>query len=285
MTRSTSWQLGLLIALLWGCRSTDPAQVNAGGQRAAPSASHAAAAPSGSGTGASRGTSSPSATPSAQPVALPKLKPVLTKPFPEGADEATVCEAIDSAEPDLWVRFGHMVPAYVAGAIYILETGPESQDKLYDYISRKYVYGYHSQQASCRGNLTLLYIRLMFDKSEYQGKPFGREHLSDAIERKFGIKTRASFQLQNDHERLSNYCRQDADLCEALVKVDRGNDGQGLCALAVAMCEMKGHGGSAARLLELCSGVAPSVLACLEYARGGAALRVCRERVAAAVCP
>src|SRR5690606_12833697 len=57
-------------------------------------------------------TPSPTSTP-------PKLKPVIGKPFPEGASEQVVCEAIDSSEPDLWVRFGHIIPMYVYGAIII----------------------------------------------------------------------------------------------------------------------------------------------------------------------
>src|SRR5690606_3023831 len=38
---------------------------------------------------------------------LPDLKPVIDKPFPEGATEEQVCEAIaNTGEKDLWVRFG-----------------------------------------------------------------------------------------------------------------------------------------------------------------------------------
>ncbi|NLE85244.1 MAG: hypothetical protein GX607_02480, partial [Myxococcales bacterium] len=45
---------------------------------------------------------------------LPDLKPVIDKPFPEGATEEQVCEAIaNTGEKDLWVRFGHLVPMYM----------------------------------------------------------------------------------------------------------------------------------------------------------------------------
>ena len=86
-------------------------------------------------------TSATRAPPQTPPAFLPKLKPIAPKPFPEGASEADVCEAIDSKEADLWVRFGHLVPAYVTGAVYVLETGPETKDKLFKYIGRDYVYG------------------------------------------------------------------------------------------------------------------------------------------------
>ncbi len=47
-----------------------------------------------------------------------------------------------------------------------------------------------SWQASCRGNVTLLYVRTMMDFADEHGKPVG---LSRAIEKKFGIKTRKAF--------------------------------------------------------------------------------------------
>jgi hypothetical protein len=286
LIRLTSSQLGLLTALLFGCRSTEATKVAAGRPREAPSIeSRSTSASSSSGTPTNRAAIAPSVAPSAHPPALPKLKPILSKPFPEGADEATVCEAIDSTEPDLWVRFGHLIPAYTIGAIYILETGPETKDELYRYISRDYVWGYDSQQASCRGKLTLLYIRRMFDKSEYRGKPFGREHLSQAIEKKFGIKTLASFQFRDDDDRLAEYCRDDAEKCDQLVKLHRPNEGEGLCSSAVSHCEMNQRGGSKPALLASCRTLPPSILACLKYSQRGADAYPCRERVMAALCP
>jgi hypothetical protein len=179
--------------------------------------------------------------------------------------EATVCEAIDSKEPDLWVRFGHLVPAYITGAVYVLETGPESKDKLFNYISSKYVYGYYSQQASCRGELTLLYIRKMFDKSEFRGKPFGREHLSGAIEKKFGIKTRESFQLSDDEEQLAAYCRADVELCDALSKLDLPNEGEGLCATALPFVGISSQDSDYGQRLAACRALPLSEIGCVSF--------------------
>lgn len=266
------------LAALAGCRASDMSGTRSEPPRAASSASSASAA---SGV-TSASVTAPASSAAPVPV-LPKLKPIATKPFPEGASEATVCEAIDSKEPDLWVRFGHLVPAYVTGAVYVLEAGPENKDKLFKYISQDYVYGYYSQQASCRGNLTLLYIRMMFDKSEFRGKPFGREHLSQAIEKKFGIKTRESFQLDNDQQRLAEYCAADSDLCDQLLLVDRGNKGEGLCGFAVAECARLQR--SRPGLRESCRGLPTSALACLMFAFNGADAARCSDRVAAALCP
>jgi hypothetical protein len=169
--------------------------------------------------------------------------------------------------------------------VYILETGPENKDKLFKYISSKYVYGYYSQQASCRGTLTLLYIRTMFDKSEFRGKPFGREHLSQAIEKKFGIKTRESFQFVNDQERLGNYCRVDAELCDALLKVDLANKSQGLCGDAILECRDADTPNRLTELLAACRRLPAAVFACLEYAPNGRERIACKDQVLAKLCP
>ena len=183
------------------------------------------------------------------------------------------------------MRFGHLVPAYTVGALYILDTGAETKEKLYHYISREYVWGYDSQQATCRGERTLLYIRRMFDKSEYQGKPFGREHLSQAIEKKFGIKTLASFQIQDDSTRLAGYCRSDADLCELLVKLHRPNEGKGLCSAAISECKMNERSGSEASLLASCRTLPRALLACLKYSQKAADAHACEGQVLTALCP
>jgi hypothetical protein len=276
------WFISAALGLAFGCRAAESTQPG-------PKQTTAATTPPSVSSPAATATApAPSASDAGLPAApLPKLKPILAKPFPDGADEATVCEAIDSKEPDLWVRFGHIVPAYIEGSVYILETGPENKEKLFRFISHDYVYGYYSQQASCRGNLTLLYIRLMFEKSEYKGKPFGREHLSQAIEKKLGIKTRESYQLRYaDTTRLSAYCRADAELCDELVKLDRGNMGTGLCSAAVSRCSVRGHGSDEKLLLEKCKSAPRTEIACVEFGqRPAREVDECDERIFSAICP
>ncbi len=265
------------LALLAGCRSSNVSSGPAEPSRSA----HAASSVS---TPQSAAPGSPPASPSsATGSSLPKLKPISSKAFPEGVSEATVCEAIDSKEQDVWVRFGHLVPAYVTGAVYVLETGPDTKDKLFKYIQSDYVYGYYSQQASCRGNLTLLYIRMMFEESEYNGKPFGRVHLSQAIERKLRIKTRESFQLTNDQQRLAEYCAADSDLCDRLLKVDRGNEQDGLCTFAVSECARLSR--ERPGLLKACKGLPTRHFSCLKFAFSSMDSARCSAAVAAVLCP
>jgi hypothetical protein len=214
---------------------------------------------------------------------LPALKPILKKPFPEGADEATVCEAIDSTEPDLWVRFGHIVPVYYPGVIYILETGPENKDKLFHYIANDYVTPFGSWQASCRGKLTLLYIRTMLDVPDDRGKPVG---LGQAVEKEFGIKTRESFQLRPDQGRLSDYCRTDAELCDRLAKLDFPNSGKGLCSGALTLIGISSTNDDYEQQLAACRALPPTTLVCAYFAfnlrpgkESAIAREACRDKI------
>ena len=172
-----------------------------------------------------------STQPSAQD-SLPPLKPVTGKPFPEGVTQDVLCEAIHSQEPDLWVRFGHMIPMYFTGALYVLKAGKDKEAAIVRYIKEDYIHPHYPQLASC-GNRTLLYIRNMMEGPEYRNRPYGRVHLSGELERHLNVTTIEIFRLVHDNERLSEYCRQDAELCEQLVKLDGANMGQGLCSLAL----------------------------------------------------
>lgn len=210
------------------------------------------------------------------------MKPIIEKPFPEGASEEVVCEAIDNVgEKDLWARFGHMLPMEQRGNIFVLEAGPERKADLARVAGREYVYGHHLYQATCRGKLTLVYIRDMAEAAEYQGKPFGREHLSAEWERKLGVKTRESFHQEADTRTFSQYCRAEAELCEQLLL--RSPGGSGLCAHGASECELAGR--SVVRVAEQCAHLPVSELSCLEFELQGKGRVDCRARVLALLCP
>lgn len=86
---------------------------------------------------------------------LPPLKPVIGKPFPEGASQDVVCEAINSKEADLWARFGHLSPLYKRGAIFVLEAGQSRGEAITHFVTKEYVHPHFPQLASC-GERTLL---------------------------------------------------------------------------------------------------------------------------------
>lgn len=168
-----------------------------------------------------------------------------------------LCEAVHSKEPDLWVRFGHMIPMYFPGALYVLKAGKEKEPAIVRYIKEDYVHPHYPQLASC-GDRTLLYVSNMMEGPHYQNKPYGRVHLSIELEQRLGVVTLENHRVMDDDVRLSTYCRQDAELCELLVKLDGGNMGQGLCVLAVSHAGADADEVSAKR----CAGLPPEDKAC-----------------------
>jgi hypothetical protein len=195
-----------------------------------------------------------------------RLKPILEKPFPEGASDAVVCEAISNTdEKDLWVRFGHIVPLYIPGALLVLEATEKDLARVEHYIEKVYLYPRAIQHAACTAGGMLVYIRGMPDLSESNGFVFGRRHLTEELDKKLGIKTRESFQFEYDNVRLAEYCRVDAEACDALLKLDTANSGRGLCAPVIVRSRLEDEV-SAQELLRRCERTPPSVKACAVWA-------------------
>src|SRR5690606_6215021 len=142
---------------------------------------------------------------------LPNLKPVIDKPFPAGATEEQVCEAIqNTGEKDLWVRFGHLVPMYKWGSILIVQAKESDIEALDKIIESDGVYAEHK---TCNDAKTFIYAPSLPDVTrEVQGRVTGRLPLIEKFSSQLGIKTLESFSFDDDQERLSDYCRADAEL-------------------------------------------------------------------------
>jgi hypothetical protein len=218
-----------------------------------------------------------------QALALPPLRPIAKGPFPEGVDRATLCTAIESKESDLWLRFGHFIPLFERGVLYVLNSAENLNEKLRDYIAREYEPGWNAQLGSC-GERTLVYIRVMYGDGEYNGKTFGRMHLARQLEKKFGLQVLENIQLERDDERLGKYCRADAELCDALMKLHVGNEGRGLCSHGIVPCSSAGRG-TREELLAACEKTPRSVLACSQYDGTRAESLACNAKIEAALCP
>lgn len=260
----------------WGCRTSEP-QPRAG---RAPEPPGAISATPGLPTAA---TSTASAAPSSSAPKLARLHPLAKEPYPEGGDQATLCAAIESKEPDVWLRFGHFLPVYERGVLYVLDRGPELKEKLVEYMAREYVPGWNARLASC-GERTLVYIRVMYGDGEHDGKPFGRIHLAQQLEKKFGLRVLENIQLEGDTARLGAYCRADAELCDGLLKLHPGNKGLGLCSHGIVPCLNAGRG-SEEELQAACKKTPRSVLACSKYYGTRQESFECTAQIQAALCP
>lgn len=177
----------------------------------------------------------------------------------------------------------------IPGALYVLEAGQAKEKVIKHYIENQYVHPHYTQQASCRDR-TLLYLRDLVESSVFNGKPFGRVHLSEELERRFKIKTIESFHIDHDQERLSRYCVMDADLCEQLVNLDSMNQGKGLCARAVGDAGISWSEPEYEKALAACMKLSPTDIVCAHYAFGppftretAEARRACSARIRAAL--
>lgn len=171
--------------------------------------------------------------PIGSPMPTPKLKPILGEPFPGNVSQEVVCEAINSKEPDMWVRFGHLFPFFMPGAIYILQAGKDKEAGIDHFIGFEYVHPQYPQQASC-GDKTLLYLSNMMDGPTFRGKPQGRAHLAATFEITLGLKVLEFFGFERQDERFAAYCRVDADACEGMLKLNVRNEGEGMCPTALS---------------------------------------------------
>lgn len=213
----------------------------------------------------------------AWPKNLPRLKPVIDKPFPEGATEAQVCEAINNTdEKDLWVRFGNLVPLYVFGSIFVLEAPGQTPPQIREFIRANH-YGYDSRTQFCEQSKALVYVRSLGENHDNGGRIEGRVALAEQFQNSSKFKVLESYAIPSDQERLSDYCRADAELCEALVKLDPANEVEGLCARAISWARISDI--PSAELIDTCRKLPREELACTRYALDSNAQDSCRAHL------
>lgn len=201
------------------------------------------------------------ATPDAvpgEPIPVPPLHPILGQPFFEDVAPDLFCEAISSKEPDLWVRFGHLVPLYMQGAIYVLQAGRQREVAIADFIVNEYTVGQIFQQASC-GDKTLLYVTNLVEETDFEGQPYGRAHLGASLNVKLGLQVLEFFGFDDQRVRFAGYCRANADACEAIMKLNLLNEGTGLCPWAL---HDAGADANEAQHNELCKRLPASMKVC-----------------------
>lgn len=180
---------------------------------------------------AARGTATcAGATPSASNVnldttPLPKLKPI-GKPFPEGPSDEALCEAIHSRETNLWERFGHFIPVYRNGVIWVGD-GDDNERKATEaaiatYAPRNFV----AEGRACKTGGVLFYVgRLKDGHRDALGNTFFIHDLEATALKANPVvsKTMAQRFRIEGAEGLKTYrkiCEADADECEHIAHVD-----------------------------------------------------------------
>ena len=284
----------LCLAVLFGCKAAE--------RRDAVTHTKSAVG-AGSGGSGSIGHEQPgSAAPSASSASakevrsLPPLKPIAKGQFPDGATEEQVCEAIaDADERDPWVRFGHLVPAYVHGVVFVLRAGPARVPEIYDYVLKRYIGGgtWGPRIKGCsRLDKSILYIfRFGPDGVLHDGRTTGPNHLTAELQRELGIGTETWVQFLERSELrdaggvdlLGAYCRVDPYLCEALVMLHSGEEAKGLCPFALTRVGVGPFDPERRARLAQCRALGAPPFACTEYALSGSEEDDCDRSIAKAL--
>ncbi len=214
------------------------------------------------------------------------LQPVLKKPFPEGATDEQVCAAIaNTSEQDLWRRFGHLVPLYISGSLLIVDATQKRLTEVESFIGEYHGRSYFPLLKACSHGKILVYVRGLTGYEPMDTREPGLPHLAQQITQHVGVPVPEYFGYFNDQQRLSDYCRADAELCEELVNLNHAYQGEGLCVTALSACRIEEGNPGYVRTLERCRRLPRKVLACYEYARVGSSVGDCRESIRSALCP
>lgn len=199
--------LALLSCLFLSCRSTAPV----GEQRVAASA--------------------PVTTPATGASAAPKAarlrvqRPIAAKPFPEGTSDEALCQSIHSSEKDPWRRFGHFLPLYLDGVVWVGDGGKAELEAALAAIDRYAPRLYRGEGRACSRGGLLIYVRDLGEKPvQVLGKSYSRAELeAAAFEQNPAIKAALREHFVATREAnvpiLLEHCAADAELCEELLGI------------------------------------------------------------------
>jgi hypothetical protein len=216
---------------------------------------------------------------------LPKLKPINERPFPEGASEEQVCEAIKSTqEKDLWVRFGHLLPLFNYGSIFIVEGDDLVMARIENFVRKDYIPGLYRADMKVCGARVLLWMNTMIEETQlkFQRDKHGGVHFAAKLREELGLTVTESIFVDGSKEghQFADYCRADPQVCEKLVSLDRTNK-SGLCSIILSDTRLRAIPPEERRIR--CQNLAASDRACLVYDYSTLPGSSCTQRALSAI--
>ena len=224
----------VLVSLQVACKSGGRADA----RRPAPTSPAAAATSSPPAGAAALAASATAPAPSAVP--LPRLKPISTEPYPDGPSDEVLCAAIHSTESDIWERFGHFIPLFVDGVIWVGE-GNDADRKATEKAIASYAPGtFYAEGRTCSTGGTLYY------------QPRRGEEYFDSLQNRYTLteleaaalkanpivkKTMAQkfvFSGKSGLKNIQGLCAVDANQCERLIRL---NHKSSLCYSVLALAD------------------------------------------------
>lgn len=157
---------------------------------------------------------------------LPPLQPINAAPFPDGATQEQTCAAIkDRDQKDVWLRFGHMLPMYTTGSLFVVQGGEPEMAKIEQFVRHEYAPNlYRADMRQCEGKI-LLWLGDMLDedRQDLRGLTHGGRHFAETMRRHLGLTVIEEIYTRSTEGRyrLSDYCKSSAPLCEKLIRLNR----------------------------------------------------------------
>ncbi len=202
---------------------------------------------------------------------LPPLQPINAAPFPDGATHEQTCAAIkDRDQKDVWLRFGHMLPMYTTGSLFVVQGGEPEMAKIEQFVRHEYAPNlYRADMRQCEGKI-LLWLGDMLDedRQDLRGLTHGGRHFAESMRRHLGLTVIEEIYVHQsrEHTRLSDYCKESATACDQLVRLDRTNNGEGLCSWAIYAADRLLPELPYKDKLSACRKLPPEALACACFA-------------------
>lgn len=152
-------------------------------------------------------------------------RPIAGAPFPAGASDEVICESIHSSEKDPWRRFGHFLPMYMDGVVWVGEGGPGELTATLDAIDRYAPRLYHGEGRSCAQGGLLIYVADLREQPvQVLGQSYSRAGLEAATFESTPAAKRALREgfvasRESGAPVLLEHCAADAEQCEKLLAI------------------------------------------------------------------
>ncbi|HEX2872626.1 MAG TPA: hypothetical protein VHP33_15255 [Polyangiaceae bacterium] len=226
--------------------------------------------------------------------------PIAEQPFPQGATDDRVCAAVHSRETEPFFRFGHLLPTFKDGVVWIGQGSADELRRVEDAIDRYAPKMFISRSATCSRGGVLVYVEGMAQHVRALGRQYSPAELEASVygavpTAKEVLKERFLLSEKHSLPPLLAECRESAERCDQLTRLwplDGSAAPRGLCNVVLGEARAlfaKPDRSWATRadiewderaLLEACNKLTPSDKVCALLDRTGPEHTACWKRLA-----
>jgi hypothetical protein len=251
---------------------------------------------------ATAGAAAASASSAPSPTIGPRrlYLPIAEQPFPQGATDDRVCAAIHSQETEPFFRFGHLLPTFKDGVVWIGRGSADELSRVAEAIDRYDPKMFMSRTAACSRGGVMVYVEGLSERVMALGRKYSPAELEAIVygavpAAKEVLKERFLLSAKDGQPRLRAECRESAERCDQLMRlwpIDDPTAPRGLCnqvlGEARALFEMPDRSWATRAdiewderaVLDACNKLTSSEVVCAFLHRSGAEHAACWKRLA-----